>query len=50
MVVADYLCWQAGSMVSDMVFSRPLQDWEMETFTSFMALIYSSKIRRCDED
>lgn len=44
-LVADYLCWHGGSMVWDVSFARPVQDWEVESLTSFLHAINSVKIR-----
>lgn len=44
--LADHLCWRDGSMLWDVIFMWPIHDWEMDALTTFLDLIYSTKIRR----
>ena len=45
--MADYLNWNATNM-QDITFMRAIQDWEMKILTTFLNLIYSTKIRAKD--
>ena len=49
-MVADYWGWNGDSMVWDVSFVWPVQDWEIESLFNFMESIYSVKIRQSTED
>jgi hypothetical protein len=34
-MMADYLGWHGDSMVWDVSFVRPVQDWELESLSRF---------------
>lgn len=44
--LADHLCWRDGSMLWDVIFMWLIHNWEVEALTTFIDLIYSTKIRR----
>ena len=48
--VADHLCYQNESMVWSLNFIRPAQDWELESISSFMDLLYRSGVKGCGLD
>ena len=43
--MTNYLCWNDGSILWNVIFTQTLHDWEMNTMTYFMDLIYSTKIQ-----
>ena len=48
--VVEYLCWHNGIAHWDVLFVRPIQDWESASLESFFALLYSSKVDGNEED
>ena len=48
--VVKYLCWHNGIAHWDVLFVRPIQDWELTSLESFFDLPYSSKVDGNEED
>lgn len=48
--VAEYLCWHNGIAHWDVLFVRPIQDWELTSLESFFDLPCSSKVDGNEED
>ena len=48
--VAEYLCWLNGIAHWDVLFVRPIQDWELVSLESYFALLYYSKVDGKEED
>lgn len=49
-MVADCLSWTNGCAQWDIIFYRVFQDWEIDTLTAFLRLLYSVNIQRDMED
>lgn len=48
--VSDYLSWHNDKMLWSVIFLRSLQDWEVEVYTAFIALLYNHKVKREEGD
>jgi hypothetical protein len=48
--VGDNFQYQGGSVHWDVTFSRLAQDWELESFASFLELLYSFKVKGIGAD
>ena len=44
--MADILHFDGPTPIWDIQFSRPMQDWELDIFNSFLELLYSSPLRQ----
>ena len=44
--VVEVTCWSSGRIHWNFQFLRSPQDWEEDSFDRFMAIVYSSKVRR----
>jgi len=49
-MVADNLVVQNGVIQWNIIFTRPVQDWELEMVLSFFARLYSSSVRHGADD
>jgi hypothetical protein len=49
-VVADFLHFRGGSVHWEVNFTRLIQDWELESVSSFLDLLYSVTIHSHEED
>ena len=48
--VVECLCWHNGIAHWNVLFVRPIQDWELASLESFFALLCSSKVDGNEED
>lgn len=48
--VVDYKHWQNGIIHWEVIFTRPVHDWELESLQSIFVILYSHKIDRNVED
>jgi hypothetical protein len=48
--VADHMQYQDGRLQWDVIFTRPVQDWEMEMVLSFFEQLYSLTLRQGEDD
>lgn len=49
-LVADHIQYQTDSVTWVLNFIRHAQDWELESISSFMDLLYSSSVKGCGVD
>jgi hypothetical protein len=49
-LVGDNFQYRGGSVHWDVTFSHLAQDWELESFTSFLELLYSANVKGIGED
>jgi hypothetical protein len=49
-MVADNLVVQNGVIQWNVIFTRPVQDWEIEMVLSFFARLYSMSVRHEEDD
>ena len=49
-VVADHMQFRGGSMYWEVNFTRPIQDWELDSVSAFLEILYSVTIHRNEED
>uniref|UniRef100_A0A2N9HX34 Reverse transcriptase domain-containing protein n=1 Tax=Fagus sylvatica TaxID=28930 RepID=A0A2N9HX34_FAGSY len=49
-LVVDHMCFQNGVVSWVLNFTRPAQDWELESIASFLKLLYSSSAKGQGED
>ena len=49
-VVADFMHFRGGSVHWEVNFTRLIQDWELESISSFLDLLYSVTVHRDEED
>jgi hypothetical protein len=49
-VIADHMYLLNGQLQWDINFMRTMQDWELEAESSFLSLLYSTKVGRDGED
>ena len=49
--MVDLMLYQDGSIHWNIIFTRPIQDWEVELVSSFFNVVFSrSKARRCGKN
>jgi hypothetical protein len=44
-LVVDHMCFENGDVSWVLNFTQPVQDWELESKTSFLKLLYSSSAK-----
>ena len=49
-VVADFVHFRGDSVYWEVNFTRLVQDWELESVSSFLEVLYSAKINRYEQD
>ena len=49
-VVADFIHFRGESVHWEENFTRLVQDWEIESVSSFLEVLYSAKIKRYEQD